>query len=56
MGLYKVQSVIWNATSEPPVAQKLGYPASAQIAQEDMCGHQMFKGYHNFPLHRDFSC
>lgn len=53
MGLYKVQSVIWNATSEPPVAQK---PASVQIAQEDVCGHQMFKGYRNFPLYRDFSC
>lgn len=55
MDLYEVQSVIWNAASEPPIAQKLGYPASVPIAQEDVCGHQMFKGYHNFPLHRDVS-
>lgn len=56
LDLYQVQSVILNAVSEPPVAQKLGYPASVQIAQEEVCGHHMFKGYHNFHLHVALSC
>lgn len=56
LDLYQVQSVIWNAVSEPPVALKLSYPASVQIAQEEVCGHRMFKGYHNFPLHVALSC
>jgi len=56
MDLYQVQSVIWNAASELPVTQKLCYPASVQIAQEEVCGHHMFKGYHNFPFCVGLSC
>lgn len=56
MDLYQVQSVIWNAASELPVTKKLCYPASVQIAQEEVCGHHMFKGYHNFPLYVGLSC
>lgn len=56
MYLYQIQSVIWNAASELLVTQKLCYPASVQIAQEEECGHHMFKGYHSFPLYVGFSC
>lgn len=56
MNLYQIQSVIWNAASELPVIQKLCYPASVQIAQEEVCGHHMFKGYHNFSLYVGLSC
>lgn len=56
MDLYQVQSVIWNAAAELAFTQKLCYPASVQIAQEEVCGHHMFKGYHNFHLYVGLLC
>lgn len=56
MDLYQIQSVIWNAASELLVIQKLCYPASVQIAQEEECGRHMFKGYHSLPLYVVCSC
>lgn len=52
----QTQPVIWNAGSELPVTQKLRYPASVQIAQEEVCGYHMFKSYHDFPSYVVHSC